>query len=79
MVTIESRSSAKKFGATHTICPGDIAEIKAFINEVTDGRGVDFNGMCGLSRPLMSAKNVIISPGHIANVIGVHGNQLLLL
>ena len=43
----ESRlEAAKKFGATHTICSSDIAEIKAFINEVTDGRGVDISMEC---------------------------------
>ena len=43
----ESRLEAsKKFGATHTICSSDIDEIKAFINEVTDGRGVDISMEC---------------------------------
>ena len=32
--------------ATHTICSSDIAEIKAFINEVTDGRGVYISMEC---------------------------------
>ena len=59
----ESRlEAAKKFGATHTICSSDIAEIKAFINEVTDGRGVDISMECvGYPIPLMSAKTSSLS------------------
>ena len=73
----ESRlEAAKKFGATHTICSSDIAEIKAFINEVTEGRGVDISMECvGYPATFDVCQNVISVGGHIANV-GVHGKPV---
>lgn len=73
----ESRLEAsKKFGATHTICSSDIAEIKAFINEVTDGRGVDISMECvGYPATFDVCQNIISVGGHIANV-GVHGKPV---
>ena len=73
----ESRlEAAKKFGATHTICSSDIAEIKAFINDVTDGRGVDISMECvGYPATFDVCQNVISVGGHIANV-GVHGKPV---
>ena len=73
----ESRLEAsKKFGATHTICSSDIDEIKAFINEVTDGRGVDISMECvGYPATFDVCQNIISVGGHIANV-GVHGKPV---
>ena len=62
--------------ATHTICSSDIAEIKAFINEVTEGRGVDISMECvGYPATFDVCQNVISVGGHIANV-GVHGKPV---
>ena len=54
----------------------DMAEIKAFINEVTDGRGVDISMECvGYPATFDVCQNVISVGGHIANV-GVHGKPV---
>ena len=51
-------------------------EIKAFINEVTEGRGVDISMECvGYPATFDVCQNVISVGGHIANV-GVHGKPV---
>lgn len=73
----ESRlEAALKFGATDVICSADIDEIKAKINELTDGRGVDVAMECvGYPATFDVAQKIISVGGHIANV-GVHGKPV---
>lgn len=73
----ESRlEAAKKFGATDVICSGDIEEIKAKINKLTDGRGVDVAIECVGYPATFDVCQKIISIGeHVANV-GVHGKPV---
>ncbi|TWT10349.1 zinc-dependent alcohol dehydrogenase family protein [Streptococcus sp. sy004] len=73
----ESRlEAAKKFGATHTICSSDVEEIKAKIDELTDGRGVDVSMECvGYPETFDVCQNVVAIGGHIAN-LGVHGKPV---
>lgn len=73
----ESRlEAAKKFGATDVICSGDIDEIKAKIDELTDGRGVDVAIECvGYPATFDVCQKIISIGGHVANV-GVHGKPV---
>lgn len=73
----ESRlESAKEFGATHTICSADVDEIKAKIDELTDGYGVDIAMECvGYPATWNVAQKIISIGGHIAN-LGVHGKPV---
>lgn len=73
----ESRlESAKKFGATHTICSGDLEEVKAKIDEITEGYGVDIAMECvGYPATFDVAQKIISIGGHIAN-LGVHGKPV---
>lgn len=73
----ESRlEAAKAFGATHTICSGDVEEVKAKINEITEGYGVDIAMECvGYPATFDVAQKIISIGGHIAN-LGVHGKPV---
>ncbi len=72
----EILSEASRSLGVHTICSSDIDEIKAFINEVTDGRGVDISMECvGYPATFDVCQNIISVGGHIANV-GVHGKPV---
>ena len=73
----ESRlEAAKKFGATHTIVSTDLESIKAQIDEITDGRGVDISMECvGYPQTFDICQNIISIGGHISN-LGVHGKPV---
>lgn len=73
----ESRLEAsKKFGATDVICSGDVNEIKAKIDALTDGRGVDVAIECvGYPQTFDVCQKIIAKGGHVANV-GVHGKPV---
>ncbi|MET3558906.1 alcohol dehydrogenase [Streptococcus rupicaprae] len=68
--------AALKFGATHTICSSDIDEIKAKINDITNGYGVDIAMECvGYPATFDVAQKIVSIGGHIAN-LGVHGKPV---
>ncbi|MGT2926011.1 zinc-dependent alcohol dehydrogenase family protein [Streptococcus cuniculipharyngis] len=68
--------AAKKFGATHTICSSDLAEIKGEIDAITEGRGVDVSMECvGYPETFDICQKVVAIGGHIAN-LGVHGKPV---
>ena len=66
---------SKKLGATHTINSGT-ADVVKFINELTDGEGVDVAiEAVGLPETFDICQHIIRPGGHIANV-GVHGKSV---
>ncbi|HFK1189413.1 TPA: zinc-dependent alcohol dehydrogenase family protein [Streptococcus pyogenes] len=68
--------AAKTFGATHTICSGSSEEVKAIIDDITNGRGVDISMECvGYPATFDICQKIISVGGHIANV-GVHGKPV---
>ena len=73
----ESRlEAAKKFGATHTIASGDVADVKAFVDKLTNGRGADIVMECvGYPQTFDICQHVVSIGGHISNV-GVHGKPV---
>lgn len=68
--------AAMTFGATHTICSGDVDVVKAEIDAITDGRGVDIVMECvGYPATFDVAQKIISVGGHLAN-LGVHGKPV---
>ncbi|MDB5129824.1 zinc-dependent alcohol dehydrogenase family protein [Mucilaginibacter sp.] len=66
---------SKKLGATHTINSGT-GDVAKFINELTDGEGVDVAiEAVGLPQTFDICQHIIRPGGHIANV-GVHGKSV---
>jgi alcohol dehydrogenase len=66
---------SKKLGATHTINSGT-GDVVKFINELTDGEGVDVAiEAVGLPQTFDICQHIIRPGGHIANV-GVHGKSV---
>jgi alcohol dehydrogenase len=66
---------SKKLGATHTINSGT-GDVFKFINELTDGEGVDVAiEAVGLPQTFDICQHIIRPGGHIANV-GVHGKSV---
>lgn len=75
-LSVSRLEAAKAFGATHTICSSDLSEIKAEIDALTDGRGVDVSMECvGYPETFDICQNVVAIGGHIAN-LGVHGKPV---
>lgn len=75
----ESRlEAAKRFGATDTICSGDLEVIAQKVNELTDGRGVDVAIECvGYPATFDICQKIVAIGGHVSNV-GVHGKPVTL-
>lgn len=68
--------ASREFGATDTVLSTTTAEVKAKIDEMTGGRGVDVVFECvGYPATFDICQNVVSIGGHISNV-GVHGKPV---
>lgn len=67
---------SKRFGATDVICSGDAETVKAKVDELTGGRGVDVAMECvGYPATFDICQKIVSIGGHLANV-GVHGKPV---